>query len=430
MRKILSSLMLLTLVVLFISTYLCSTKTEQVFKAQIEQLNQSYAGLLQIELLDYQRGLLVSEVKTRITRQNDSLPLQHQIRHFPWKISAQTSIAEDSDLAAELAERLPLQQLQLLTDVYLDGSSQSRFALPELSLSDNKVQLQLHGLRFDFDLDRQLSDGKISFRLDRFTLSEPGEAEFVITDVMLNSQFADLQGIPLGDGEFRIRKISLEQQQNPGFELNELRYDASNKLENGRLATGLNLQIAALKLGGETFTDGQLRLQVNGIDATAVRDMQAGARQLQAGLRGQQVDPIIRQLQMLELYSRLFQAGLTISLEQLSLSADGGALRGKGRANLQGLNLTGSGPAAFDKLDGNFQLDIDRNAFNAGFRSLDNLQRYGRVNNPAVQNELAEQLAGGLIQQGIFSRRDDGGYRLELSLEQGQAELNGNLFRW
>jgi uncharacterized protein YdgA (DUF945 family) len=316
--------------------------------------------------------------------------------------------------------------LQLQTDINLDGASQSQLSLPEVTFSDDKSQLQLYGLRFTFSLDGQLSDGQMSFQLDSLKLSETGDAEVTIADVALSSQFTDLQGVPRGDGEFRVGTFALKQQQNPGFELNDLRYSASSTLDDNQLTSGLDLQLATLKLGGEIFTNGRAQLKVRGIDVAAVREMQTSARQLQAELHGQQVDPVILQLQMLELYSRLFQAGLEVSLQQLSLQSDGGTLQGQGMVNAQGLNLAGGNPLAFDKFDGQFQLDIDQALFNAGFRSLDNLQRHGQTSNSAVQNEQAEQLAGGLLQKGIFSRRKDGGYRLELSIEQGQAELNGN----
>ncbi len=429
MKKILSGLMLLILVVLFAATYVCSSKTEEVFKAQIEQLNQDYAGIVNVELLDYQRGFLVSEVKTKINLQQESLPLQHQIRHFPWKVRMLTGVAEGSDIAAGLAEQISLEQLQLQTDVSLSGSSQSHFSLPELTLADDEATFTLKGLRFDFDLEEQLSGGNLFFRLEGLSVVEAGSAELTIADVEMDSSFTDLQGLPLGGGDFLIGKVSLQQAEKPIFELNELRYNALSRLENEQLTSGLDLQLAGLALGGETFTDARLQLQVSGIDAAAVRELRTNARQMQADLLGQQIDPVILQLQLLGLYSRLFQAGLTVSLTDVSLQADEGTMQGKGSVTLQELNLSGGASTGFDKIDGQFQLDVDSSIFNAGFRALDNLQRQGRSANPAVLNEQAEQLAGGLIQKGIFTRRENGGYRLDLSIKQGQAELNGNAFR-
>jgi uncharacterized protein YdgA (DUF945 family) len=248
--------------------------------------------------------------------------------------------------------------------------------------------------------------------------------------VQINSRFSEQQGLPIGSGQVRLGQVSLQQQNQPGFELNELRYQVSSSLENDQLASQLELQLDSLLLGGESFSDGKLQLQVAGIDAAAVRDLQASTRQIQAASAGQQVDPLIQQLQLLGLYSQLFEAGPTVSLQQLALRADQGELLGKGQVTLQDLNLTDGNGFAFDQLNGQLQLDIDLPFFQAGFRLVNNLKRQGRGSNPAVLNEQAEQLGGGLIQKGIFTRREDGGFRLELSLEQGQAELNGQPFRW
>ena len=103
-------------------------------------------------------------------------------------------------------------------------------------------------------------------------------------------------------------------------------------------------------------------------------------------------------------------------------------MQGQGSVTVQELDFSGASMLALDKLGGQFQLDIDRSLFNAGFRMFDNLQRQGEKSNPAVLNEQAEQVAGGLIQKGIFTRRD-GGYQFKISIEQGQAELNGHPFR-
>lgn len=428
MRKILTGLMALILVVLFSATYYCSSKTEEVFRAQIEQLNQSYSGLLQVELLDYQRGLLVSEVKTLVTVRQDSLPLQHQIRHFPWKVRLMTSLAEGSPVADKIAELIPLDKLQLQTDVDLSGVSQSHFALPDLTFSDSDGELRVSGLHFDCNLDGRLRGGDIQFELNALTVVHPGEAELALSGVELSSTFAEQQELMLGGGGVSIGHLSFKQEKKPGFELNGLHYQANSSLTADQLASDLDLQLDSVTLADETFTEGRLLLKMTGIDAAALREVQATAKQIQAEMLGQQVDPVIMQLQMLGLYSQLFKDGLTLTLDQLSLQADKGGFLGKGYLTLQELNFTGGSPVALDKLNGQFQLDVDRSAFVAGFRLLEKLQRQGRASNPAVVAEQAEQLAGGLVQKGIFARQDDG-YRIDFSVEQGQGVLNGNAFK-
>lgn len=429
MRKIFSSVLLLILLALFGFTYYCSSKTEEAFKAQVSQVNRSYPGLLQVELRDYQRGLLVSEVQTSISmKDRDSLALQHQIRHFPWGVRVITRLAEQSPLAAELAELLSVEQLQLQTDVGLNGASKTHFALDQLRFSDGTGEVLINEVMLDCNLDGHLSSGNLQFRLDTLELQATGQQKVILSGVDLDSDFAEQQGLLLGGGEFKLDRLLIEQQEQVALELTGLAYRASTLMNAGQLASELDLTLAELSLGGETFTDGQLQLKVAGIDVAAVRELQESAKQLQAELISQKVDPLILQLQLLGLYSQFFKEGLTLTLERLALRADEGILQGQGRLELQESDIAVSSPVAFDKLKGQFQLDIDRAVFNAGFRLFANLQRKGRTAlNPAVLDEQAEQLAGGLMQKGMLVRRD-GGYRLELSVDQGQGSLNGNPF--
>ena len=95
-----------------------------------------------------------------------------------------------------------------------------------------------------------------------------------------------------------------------------------------------------------------------------------------------------------------------------------------------GVSLVGTGPLSFERLKAELLFDLDSGAFAALFRLFDSLQRQGQpAQNRAVLTEQAEQLAGAFIQKGLLSRREDGGYRSELKIEQGNAELNGTPFR-
>ncbi len=426
-RKILSVLMILTLLVLFAATYFSSKKTEAAFRQQVEQLNRDYAGIVGVELLEYQRGWLLSKVRTRLYLKQQTWELAHQVRHFPWKVQMLTGIAADSVGAGELAQQLPLDQLQLQTDVALDGSSQNRLNLPELRFSDQQTDFLLQGLPGEFDLESEMRGGQLLFYLDSLKVSEPGVAELMLADLEIDSRFADARGLPLGDGKLRIGELSLLQAKKAGIVLNELLYQVDSRLENDQLNSAIDLQLQQLQLGGEKFTDGKLLLRVTGIDAATVRELQDSIRQLQVELHGEQIDPLIIQLQLLGLYTQLFKEGVRISLPQLSLQADNGTLTGTGEVLLQQLNLAGGG-MAFDNIAAKLQLAVELPIFQAGFRAYSFLQDSGRNDNPAVLNEQAEQLAGALVQKGIFVRAE-GGYRADFSLKQGQAELNGQPFR-
>ena len=180
----------------------------------------------------------------------------------------------------------------------------------------------------------------------------------------------------------------------------------------------------------EQFSNAELKLAISGIDSAAVRNIQETLIQLQGDLIGQQVDPMVLQFQMIGLYSQLFREGIDLNLERLALQTADGGLTGVGSLHLEQLNLAGPGSLGFDMLKANFQLDLDHATFAALFRLIDSLQRKDLAPvNRAVLTEQAEQLAGAFVQKGLLSRRQDGGYRSELVVDEGKAELNGNPFK-
>jgi len=185
-----------------------------------------------------------------------------------------------------------------------------------------------------------------------------------------------------------------------------------------------------LDMLGERFTQARLKLDLQGIDIAAIRELQDSAKQMQADLLSRKVDPLVLQVQMLGLYSQLLQNGLDLKLEQLELQGDGGSLQGGGSLHLPEHPFSGAPGINLQQLKADFYLDVDHSIFASGVRLLDKLQHQGQASvNPAVLNEQAEQLAGALLQKGVFTRRAEGGYRIELAFDQGQGRLNGQPFK-
>ena len=431
MRKVASGLMVLILILLFGATFYCSIQTEKIFKAQLEQLNQDYQGVFQLELSDYQRSLLLSDAQVVLQVQNEEpLPLVFQLRHFPWGVTINTSLAADSVVAQRLAEVMPLEELQLVTDIDLTGLSQTRFSLPDIAFSDDTGSLSIKGLAFFCNLNQQMTSGDVSFELDSLQITDEQQTALLLSGINLSSQFIEQQGLPLGDGEFVLEQLSVNNagQSEPEFELKGLHYQAATELDGEKLSSDLTMTLAELSLLNEKFTVAELKLAIAGIDVVAVRNIQESAKQLQADMLGQEVDPVVLQLQLFGLYSQLFREGISLTLERLAVQTDEGAVQGHGVVKLQDVSGSGASPGSFEQLQADFQLDLDRGAFAAIFRVIDALQRNGKAApNRAVLTEQAGQLAGAFVQKGILIPRE-GGYRSELSIDNGNAELNGRPF--
>ncbi|SHJ39566.1 Uncharacterized conserved protein YdgA, DUF945 family [Malonomonas rubra DSM 5091] len=415
MRKVVSALLILTLILLFAATYVCSSKTETVFAEQVAEINQLYPGLIKLELSDYQRGFLLSTARTRVDLRGEQLELSHQIRHLPWKVQIYTSFSEGS----ELAERPQLQ-----TDVSLQGAVESRLGLPLLAVAADDTEVRLEGLQFSCRLQPGLTDGDVSLQLTELTLIERGNGELHLGDLDLQSTISDQQGLMIGAGKMSLGSLQVQAEEQ-SFALEGVRYTVENTLQGEAVAGAFELSLDRLQLADEEFNNGRLRMRIAGLDAETLREMQQSARDLQQQFASGQSDPLMLQLQLFALYGQLFQQGLILSIEQLELQSDEGAATGKGEFALAQGDV--SGLMAFEQLNGDFQLQLDQTFFSAGFRMLDRLQS-SVVRNRAVLNEQAEQLAGAFVQKGILQQTDSG-YRLDFAVRQGQPLLNGQVLR-
>ncbi len=422
MRKLMTVLLLLILAGLFASTYVCSLKTEEKFANQVARFNRSYPGVLQVTVDDYQRGLLVSKVKTSLSLPGrELLELQQRIRHFPWGIKIWTGISKNS----RFATFLPVKEFLLETDIGLNGIADSTFELPELTFQNGQEELQLTGLSLHGRFDTQENSGDLKLLLESLKLVENDKVRIDLAGVNFTSIFREQQGIPLGEGRLQLEHLQVQSAEQVGFGFNGLQYVVSTLLENGEFSSVLDLKIAELSYAEEEFSAGRLRIKLSGIAVATLRDLQERVKQLQTDLLSRKQDSLSVQLQLLGIYSELLQEELSIELEQLVVQTAGGELSGQGKLALQELPSSASA-GLFERLSGELQLKITKAAFAAGFRLFDKLQRKGRsVVNAAVLNEQAEQLAGALMQKGILTRTTAGVYRLDFTFERGQLLFNG-----
>jgi uncharacterized protein YdgA (DUF945 family) len=430
MKKIVASGLFLILLALFGATYFGSRQTEAAFRAQVGQLREHYAGIMQVSLEEYQAGLFLSRARLRLGfSAGGSMGLHQQIRHFPWGARMVTRLSEDSELARELARALPLEKLQLVTEVGWRGQSDSTLELPELTWTDAAGEWRLGPLRFGCKLAATLGKGLFWLKLPALTWRQAERERLRLRGLELQGRFGDQPELPLEDAAVRIDRLLVGNHQQVLLEVRDFRSSAQLRRV-GTTVTGFaEFGCAELILVGEPFTQGRVQLRLVGIDAAVVDRLLKNLQQIHADLLSRRVDPLVLQLQLFGLFQELVGRGLELHLEPLELRSAAGELRGKGFLGLRPPGPAGGSPLTSERVDAELQLDFDSGVFASGFRLLDKLQHQGRASaNPAVLDELAEQLAGGLIQKGLLSKGPAGGYRLELSIEQGVGRLNGQPF--
>ena len=427
MKKIVSTCLVLILLALFSATFYCSRRTEAAFRRQVENLRQNESGFLKVRLDSYRTGLFLSQAGLSILLDGaGTLRLRQQIRHFPWGVEMVTQVAGDSDLASELTNLVPLDQVLLLTRVDLHGRSHSTLGLPEWHFSDDSGELKLSGLNLVFDLDQTLSSGDYSLDLGTLSITVEGERRLELSGMTLQGRVAGARGLPLGEGELRIARIELHNSTQPDLDIKDLRNFFRLQLTGESLAGLTETSMGELLLLGERFTKARFKLSLRGLEVAAIQELQESLRQLQADLLSREVDPLILQMQMLGVYSQLLQGGLDLRLEQFDVQGEEGTLQGEGTLQLLKTKAPGTSGTSPEQVTGHLFLNIDHGIFASGVRALDRLQHQGRASaNRGVLNEQAEQLAGALLQKGILTNRQGGGYRVELAFDRGQGWLNG-----
>ena len=427
MKKNLSILMGLTLIVLFTLTWYSSCKTEKLFTAQINAFNQSAPVLMKIDLQKYQRKLFISNAETTVSFQGkEGIRFNHQIRHFVWGIKMVTILNPESALAEEIATKVPLDQLQITTDISLRGASSSKFKLPQFSYQDDSGTLEMAGFSGRWNFNGDLTKGEFFCQLDDLQLQQPGQNELNLANLRISSQMTVLHSLLLGNSDFKLEKLQLVRQGESAIEFQNIQYQGQTDLNQEVFSSRAELRFAQLLLAEETLSDGRLKLILSGIDAKLLRSLQKTAEQLQLKALNQQRNPFELQLQLLGLYTELLDSGITLTVEDLSLTSVNGEVNGNGMLTLLQDSVSGDSFFSLEKIKGSFHLDVDHGAFVTGYRLFNNLQATsGNYQNPSVLAEQAEQIVGGLVQKGLFTRQDENKFFVDFSWTEGHGTLNG-----
>jgi len=388
MKKIVSILLGTVMIVLFALTWYCSSKTEQLFSAQISALNQKSAGLYKLELESYRRRLFSATAKTVITLpSSEKIWLKHQFRHFVWGIKMVTRLIPDSAPINQLTDLTPAENLELVTTIDLQGNSNSTMELPQLNISTTTGTLKLSDITARWDFDHEMANGVFDLQINQLRQIDTPESTII---------------------------------------LKNLHYRGQTTLTAKTLSVGIDFNIDQLELAGGNFSDARIKLNLRDIDAELFLSLQQIAAQLQRDGLDHTNNSFTLRLRLLELYSQLINSGMTLDLEELSLHSDDGKLSGHGKLSLKNSNNAAILFSPIEAINAKFLFEIDKDLFTNGYRVFNNLRSNSKKENPAILAEQAEQLAGGLVQKGILTRQENNSYRIDFSLSEGQMKLNGD----
>ena len=416
-KRILTAIMLLTLLVLLTSTYLCSRRTEQFFVNWQAAANRLAPQFLQVETKDYHRQLLTASAlsSVRIAAMHELL-FSHQIRHFAWGVKITTTLQSAPLLLA------PLQQLDIITEIALDGTMTTRFELPQQRLSTGDDSLEIAGLSGDWSLETAQDQETFNFYLDRLSLRGHNHSAINLEKMTASGHTSGRETAPEHHGEIHLSTLQWINSNLTVAMLQDLQ---------GFWQTGYNrpyhhgsflLFLSDALFAGETFRNGTASISASGISPDLLHAFKQTLFLLGADFL-QNASTLQSQPQLLELYAALSGSGMILSLNEFSLELDGHRLRGQGSLACPKTNSTPLDP--LENLEINLNLDIDRDAFAAGYRLINRLMFGERAGTAAILAEQAELLVGGLLKKGLLSRKNEATYTFELFLSKGQGMVNG-----
>lgn len=136
MKKVLTPLLLLALALLFGTTWYCSLQTEKYFIAEVAAINKALPEAVRVKTTAYQRHLFAAEVETVVTvAGRDFSRFHHLIRHYVWGVDMVSTLAPESVLGQQVEQVFPVDQLQLVSHINLQGKFTSNFDLVALEKS-------------------------------------------------------------------------------------------------------------------------------------------------------------------------------------------------------------------------------------------------------------------------------------------------------
>lgn len=386
LKKTLSALMVLIIVTLFTLTWYSARQTEHLFAAQIQALNRKTQPFLQLSLDSYQRRLLTSTARTSATTPEGTWILSHQLRHFIWGPQVTTTIVPSAHNRVSNDANSLLKNLRLVTQVDFDGSLKGTVALPDDGVPLAQGKLELSEIIWSWHPQKTVT-GSLEFNLPRLRW-ESAQRRIALHDFTLISS---------GGGDTALSPRSTI------------------------------IRFSRFDLGKEQLHQGQLSVESSDIAAATLNETGRLLMDSYQHLNSSQAIPVTTQLAFVKLYKNLLTSGALLRIDPFSVQLATGRMDGAASLQLTPAKDILGALLSLANIDLQLSLSFHRDAFRSCYRLIH--QGLNLSKESAVRSKLdvdAEQLMGKWLEEGILTHQEgDGQYRIDFSLTQGLAELNG-----
>ena len=413
---------------MFGATCYSSVKTERVFAAQTEKMDNVYGPMLGVSLDAYERGFFHSRAKTSMqVGKAQRLHLFHRMTHLPWGAKMVTTVDQQAyapEQLSAISEVLPLEQLKIVCHFGMTGSSDAKVEIPAIVMEEDGTKISFAGIGLTGGLNAAMDRGDFDVRIAKLQVQSADEKELAVAGLRYSGTYREVDGFPLGEGAFQLDDMQAMHGDMVTHALKKVICRFNSTLTDQTLNEYVDITFGNMAVLDASCSGGQLKFDITGLDAESVRAIRDAYRASSAeALNGGSVDPFMLQMQVMSKSMELLQKGMQFKLETLRLEHANGSMSAEGFVDLK-KREDGATPA-FDikNIEAQAKLHFDDGAFAGGYRLARAMR--GNRNSTEDLSLQAETLAQSLLAQGVLIQDGDGGLRADLSFADGKASLNG-----
>ena len=345
-----SSIAVLVIAGSFASSYYIGGRVQQGLEDAAKALSAEEG--LQVDIVDYQRGIAQSQAQTRWTMAHGEeayhFTVKHDIVHGPWPMGNAAKVVSRLELPehfnAQLAQAFQQQAPMTWTAIaHWDGSTAHTLVSPSLNTTlEDGTAVQWGGLNAEWTLSAQHNAMQGFAKLPLLDLHSPeagDRLQLQQLELSFDATKPDTYQIWLGPSALKIGSLALQEtSNNVSVQLQDIDLQTSTSMQGPLLNMGFNSKIGKLQASGTDINHVELDLQIDRINARWMDEFSTMlSTTTPESLGEEQADALLHSLPM------LLTDKPVIAIPRLALTTPQGTVQMSARAA-----YVGQQPTSFD----------------------------------------------------------------------------------
>ncbi|EOX3355320.1 DUF945 family protein [Vibrio cholerae] len=296
-------------------------------------LNNFESPSTKAELVNYQRGYLSSQMQTRYKITDPTIVAQLEAEGIPTEILVDSTLTHGlmGVSAVSTLPQFPEFPLQILSNTKLNGNTDYTVKLEQWNYvfqGEEPVTVTIEPAQMSGSLTTL---GEMTFQLNvpKIILDFENQAQIVLSQITGDGQGKESDGLWLGAQNFKLDKLSVDQEGQTEFDMGGFTYHFTSGLDTTqtRFTTAHKMKIADAKYSGGEFKEFALDFTLGDLDTTATKAL-SKLYQGAPEMTEQDVEQILPQVEA------LFSKGFFVSVDNFSANISGGDFASNWRLNV------------------------------------------------------------------------------------------------